>query len=92
MFRIFVAGIALLMTAGVVVAGELPGWEDALKNQLMKQEQCQLSHFTNLKISGPKNQETIIGRAHCTDGRAFDVSSQKDTGKFDLHACGPVAC
>ncbi len=91
MFRLCVIGIAFLFTTGVV-AGELSAWEDALKNQLMKEEQCQLSHFTNLKVTGPENRETIKARAHCADGRAFDINSQKDTEKFELHACGPVAC
>lgn len=92
MFRLLVTGVISLLTAGTLLAADTPEWEKALMDQLMKQKQCQLNYLTSLKTYEHPTHKSIEARAHCTDGRAFDVDNQEDPKKFKFHACGPSVC
>ena len=92
MFRLFTAGIISLLATGTLLAAETPEWEKALQVQLMRQEQCQLTYLTNVKTFEQMGYTSVEARAHCADGRAFDIDNREDPEKFNIHACGPTVC
>jgi 23S rRNA-/tRNA-specific pseudouridylate synthase len=92
MFRLLSTGIISLLTTGALLAAETPEWEKALQDQLMRQQQCQLTYLTNLKTFEQPGHKSVEARAHCTDGRAFDIDNREDPRKFNIRACGPVVC
>ena len=67
-------------------------WEKNLTTQLATQENCELSYLTNIKESAKDGGVQIVGRAHCADGRAFDIEGTKSDKSFALRSCKVNAC
>ena len=68
----------LIAMLGFVAFGAQPAsaqglWEVPLRWQLHHEQRCELGYLTNLRIDVAAGRQVIVGRAHCRDGRAFDV-------------------
>ena len=82
--------LAATLPAEDVLAKET--WQAVLKIQLMKEQRCDLNYMTRLREFELANHQVIEGRAHCTDGREFDVVRRKTHLKFDIKLCQPTLC
>ncbi len=92
MYRFLTLIVATLFMSQAVWAKDEAPWHNALKNQLMRQEQCQLKFLSGVKHFDQAKHRSVEARAHCVDGRAFDINNRNTLDKFEVHACGPVSC
>ncbi len=83
---------ALLLAAPGAASAQQPMWELDLSDQLMEQKSCELDYMTGVIEREVDGKPVVIGRAHCKDGRAFDVSRSDEFEDFELKACDIVAC
>lgn len=88
--RLALAGAMGVAAAGPVAAQTRP-WEVVLKSQLLEQEQCTLAFLTQVEERPVDGVTVIEARAHCDDGRAFDVRRDKPHQAFTIVAC-PNVC
>ena len=63
-----------------------------LRQQLLKENSCELNFFTALRELEIKGHLVIEGRAHCKDKRLFNFIRQKPGSKFAITACKPDVC
>lgn len=68
------------------------GWNRSLRQQLLKENSCELSFITALRELEVKGHLVIEGRAHCKDKRLFNFARQTPGSKFTIIACKPDVC
>ena len=87
----FISVLIFLLASQVSLAAE-ESWEPALKVQLQSEKNCDLSYLTNAKTYRKDSREVVEARAHCTDGRSFDVIKPDTPLKFEINECGLQVC
>ncbi|MGI9482766.1 MAG: hypothetical protein ACR2OR_10470 [Hyphomicrobiales bacterium] len=90
MWKVIAAALVCILATKAFAEAEV--WEKALTSQLAAQENCELSYLTNIKESAKDGDVQIVGRAHCADGRAFDIEGMKSGKSFALRSCKVNAC
>ena len=85
---------ALLLWSGVALAqSEIePSWMAPLRKQLLKDENCALLYTTSMQELPLTGRISLSGRAHCEDGRSFDVERKSFDQPFTFSACQPIVC
>jgi hypothetical protein len=85
---------AILLLPGMVNAQneQEPSWMAPLRKQLMQEENCALIYTTSMQELPLAGRISLSGRAHCEDGRSFDVERNSVDQPFTFRACEPVAC
>jgi hypothetical protein len=84
--------LAVLLFAAPALAQDRPLWQVELEEQLRIDHECVLNYLTNVVEKQVAEQQVILARAHCKDGRAFDVNRSDEFADFDVRACGAQAC
>ena len=82
--------VATLFIAAQPHAEEV--WEMELRAQLLAEKSCELTLISDLKIGGTEGQETLQGRAHCSNGKAFDFARNDPTAQFQFRSCEVREC
>lgn len=67
-------------------------WEARLRQQLLEEQRCELTFLSRVREFELAGERVVEGRAHCTDGRAFDIARKGQGAVFTLRLCGPVEC
>jgi len=86
-----VSALLFLLASQANLSAE-EAWEAGLKLQLQTERNCDLSYLTNAKTYRKDNREVVEARAHCTDGRSFDVIKRDAPLKFEINECGLQVC
>ncbi|GAB4240057.1 MAG: hypothetical protein Kow0032_27490 [Methyloligellaceae bacterium] len=87
------ATVLLLLLAGPwAAAQEEEVWQMLLREQLLSEKSCTLNYTTNIRKFELGGEQRVDARAHCNDGRMFDVSWQPATERFEIRDCEPTAC
>lgn len=76
----------------VSASAEDPPWRSILEQQLDKEKGCQVNFLTNIREFELAGEAVIEGRAHCVDGRQFDVTRKKKHLPFEIRLCEPTYC
>lgn len=84
--------VALMIAISSSVAQDTPIWVQVLRAQLLEEQECELNYMTNIRELELGDTVRIDARAHCKDGRAFDVKSDDPGQKFDIRACNVTLC
>ena len=82
----------LIAMAGIVMFGGPPAtaddsWKLPLRWQLDTEQRCDVGYFTNVRIGKVNGRQVVAGRAHCRDGRAFEVVRTDVLRPFALKQC-----
>lgn len=80
-----VAAFAVVAPSLSIAADE--DWRKQLVDQLVEEESCVVSFFSQVSVIRQNDREIIAARAHCDDQRAFDVTRISPATTFDLRAC-----
>ena len=94
-WRFLPIALLALLASGATTHGQddlEPSWMAPLKKQLMKEQNCNLLYATAMHELPLARRIVLTGRAHCDDGRAFDVERKNVDEPFTISACQPVAC
>ncbi len=86
---------ASALGAATVIApalAEQSDWEPELSDQLAEEKECQLDYLTGVIEKEVNGIPVVIGRAHCKDGRSFDIARNDPFEPFDLKLCDVSAC
>ena len=81
---IAMAGFAVF---GAQAASAQNFWEVPLRWQLHNEQRCEFGYPTNLRVTLTDGRQTVTGRAHCRDGRAFEVVRTDALLQFALRQC-----
>ena len=92
----FCMALGLMLAGGpwgaAAARGEPADWQADLMSKLMLQEKCVLAFLTDVKEFQKDLHAVVEARAHCEDGRSFDVK-RRDLGLgFEVSACKPTVC
>jgi len=85
-------GATVLIHPGAARAEDPPIWELALTDQLLREHQCILRFFTDLRVFQEDGHDAIEARVHCDDDRAFDVRTLDSDMEFEIKECGVMQC
>ena len=83
----------LLLAAMATSAVALPAradrdeWAPALTAQILDQHQCVVAFLSQVVERDVDGVEIVIAKAHCEDGRAFDVSREGILRAFEITEC-----
>ena len=80
------AGAALAFAASPALA-DREEWAPALTAQILDQHQCVVSFLSQVVERDVDGIEIVIAKAHCEDGRAFDVSREGILRAFEITEC-----
>ena len=65
-------------------------WQEELSVQLIEEHECELAFLSQVIEREIGANTVVIAKAHCEDGRAFDVLRDNDFKPFDIKECGIV--
>ena len=80
---IAMAGVGMFGAQPATAAGQDP-WEAPLRRQLQHEQRCELGYVTNLRVDVADGRQIVTGRAHCRDGRAFEVARTSSLQPFAM--------
>ena len=83
---------ALLVAVPAFAQSSDPAWLDNLKDQLARDEQCNVEYFVNVREGELAGRRTFEARAQCTDGRQFDGARTEPDRDFTISECGIQVC
>ena len=86
---------ASALAAATVIApavAEQSDWEPELSDQLAEEKECELDYLTGVIEKEVDGIPVVIGRAHCKDGRSFDIARNDPFEPFELKLCDIAAC
>ena len=86
---------ASALAAATVIApavAEQSDWEPELSDQLAEEKECELDYLTGVIEKEVDGIPVVIGRAHCKDGRSFDIARNDPFEPFELKLCDVAAC
>ena len=90
MWKVISAAFMCILITGA--QAQTPVWEKNLRTQLAAEENCELNYLTNIKETAKDGKVEIVARAHCSDGRAFDIEGLKSKKSFAIRSCKINAC
>ncbi len=86
------AGAFAAAAATSPAIAEQSDWEPELTDQLIEEKECELDYLTGVIEKEVNGIPVVIGRAHCKDGRSFDVARNDPFEPFELKLCDIAAC
>lgn len=89
-FRAIALGLlaaAALSTATSPAHADRDEWAPALTAQILDQHQCVVAFLSQVVERDVDGIEIIIAKAHCEDGRAFDVNREGILRAFEITEC-----
>lgn len=75
--------LALMLPAAAMAAE----WQKELTLQLKEMQGCTLGFLSQVQESKIEGLPRIVAKAHCEDGRSFDVSRDNERGLFKITEC-----
>ena len=85
--RTILIAVASFIALGTPATAAQNLWELPLRWQLQTEQRCELRYFTNLRTDRIDRQQFVAGRAHCADGRAFEVIRLHGLQPFAVRQC-----
>lgn len=82
--RVLVLGCVLTVCLS---GAALAAWEEDLAAQLRWDEECTVAFISGAIERTIDGEQVIIAKAHCEDGRAFDVVRRHEFEDFEVTEC-----
>lgn len=81
------AACILIVTLVLPLGAAAAEWQKELTMQLRELHDCTLGFLSHVQESKIEGLPKVIAKAHCEDGRAFDVSREHERGLFKITEC-----
>lgn len=65
-------------------------WREELSYQIEREEGCVVAFYSQVVERVVDGHQVILGKAHCEDGRAFDIARDDVMEPFRISPCGIV--
>jgi hypothetical protein len=92
--RIRAAGVLLALVAPLAwpdPAAAQAGWEGDLTAEIELTEGCKVSYLSHVVERAVEGRQVVMAKAHCEDGRVFDVLRPDAFEPFQFNECQPEA-
>jgi hypothetical protein len=79
-----------VVAVGALAAPAAADWREDLAAQLRWDHDCVLNLLSQVLEREIDGQLVVIAKAHCEDGRVFDVLREGEFEDFELNECTPT--
>lgn len=66
-------------------------WQDDLAVEIRAAKGCKVAYLSQVVERSVDGRQVILAKAHCEDGRVFDVSRTDSVAPFEFKDCQPAA-
>jgi hypothetical protein len=91
--RISTVGSIILsaLIAALPVRAQATGWQEDLAGEIDLTKHCKVSFLSQVVERTVDGKRLVMAKAHCEDGRTFDVLRPDEFEPFQFNECQPEA-
>ncbi len=75
---------------GLQASAALAGWQEDLAFEIRVAKGCALAYLSQVVERMVDGRQVIFAKAHCEDGRVFDVTRTDALAPFEFKECQPA--